>query len=80
MRKNNIVKDANIKELIEKPIEIKSLKEDKNTTDLYPNWFDKNNCKNILAIIDSNKLNLLILKTWLILKIIKLVKYLLKKV
>ena len=42
MRKNSTVKDANIKELIEKPIEIKSLKEDKNRTDSYPNWFDKN--------------------------------------
>ena len=55
--KNNIVKDANIKELIEKPIEIKSPEEDKNTTDSYPNWFDKNKFKNILAIIDSNKFN-----------------------
>ena len=26
-------------------------------TDSYPNWFDKNKFKNILAIIDSNKLN-----------------------
>ena len=57
MRKYNIVKDANIKELIEKPIEIKSLKEDENATDSYPNWFDKNKVKNILAIIDSNKFN-----------------------
>ena len=57
MRKDNIVKDANIKELIEKPIEIKILKEDKNATDSYPNWFDKNKVKNILAIIDSNKFN-----------------------
>ena len=24
-------------------------------TDSYPNWFDKNKFKNILAIIDSNK-------------------------
>ena len=55
MRKNNIVKDANIKELIEKPIEIKSPEEDKNTTDFYPNWFDKNKFKNVLAIINSNK-------------------------
>ena len=53
--KNNIVKDANIKELIEKPIEIKSPEEDKNTTDFYPNWFDKNKFKNVLAIINSNK-------------------------
>ena len=44
--KNNIVKDANIKELIEEPKEIKS-----------PNWIDKNKFKEILAIIDSNKFN-----------------------
>ena len=42
-QKNNIVKDANIKE---KPKEIKS-----------PNWIDKNKFRNILAIIDSNKYN-----------------------
>ena len=42
--KNNIVKDGNIKESIEKPKEIKS-----------PNWFDKNRFRKILAIIDSNK-------------------------
>ena len=36
-------------------IEIKSLEKDKNTADSYPNWFDKNEFKNILAIIDSNK-------------------------
>ena len=57
LRKNNVVKDAEIKESIEKPKEIKSPEEDKNTTDSYPNWFDKNKFKNILAIIDSNKLN-----------------------
>ena len=45
-KKNIIVKDANIKELIEEPKEIKS-----------PNWFDKNKFKEILAIIDSNKFN-----------------------
>ena len=39
-----IVKDANIKELIEKPKEIKS-----------SNWLDKNMFKEILTIIDSNK-------------------------
>ena len=49
LRKDNTVKDANIKESIQKPIEIKSLEEDKNTTDSYPNWF--------LAIIGSNKFN-----------------------
>ena len=37
--------------------EVKSLEEDKNVTDSYPNWFDKNKFKNILAIIDSNKFN-----------------------
>ena len=42
--KNEIVKDSNIKELIEKPKEIKS-----------PNWIDKNKFKEILTIIDGNK-------------------------
>ena len=55
LRKNNVVKDAEIKESIEKPKEIKSLEEDKNTTDSYPNGFDNNKFKNILAIIDRNK-------------------------
>ena len=45
-KKNNIVKDANIKELIEEAKEIKS-----------PNWFDKNKFEKILAIINSNKFN-----------------------
>ena len=40
-----------------KPIEIKSFEEDRNTTDIYPNWFDKNKFKNILAIIDTSKVN-----------------------
>ena len=63
-----------------------SLQEDKNTTD----WFDKNKFKEILAIIGSNKFNyrnkqvnssILALETLLILlEIIQLVKYLLKKV
>ena len=57
LRKNNVVKDSEIKESIEKPKEIKSPEEDKNTTDSYPNWFDENKFKNILAIIDSNKFN-----------------------
>ena len=57
MRKNDVVKDADIKELIEKPKEIKSLEEDKNLTDSYPNWFGKNKFKNISDIIDSNKFN-----------------------
>ena len=43
-KKNNIVKDGNIKKLIEEPKEIKS-----------PNWIDKNKFKEILAIIDSNE-------------------------
>ena len=55
--KNNLTKDAKIKESIKKTKEIKSPKEDKNTTDYYPNWFDKNKLKKILAIIDSNKSN-----------------------
>ena len=42
--KNKIVKDASIKELIEKPKEIKNA-----------NWIDKNKFKEILIIIDSNK-------------------------
>ena len=64
----------------------KSLQEDKNTTD----WFDKNKFKEILAIIGSNKFNyrnkqvnssILALETLLILlEIIQLMKYLLKKV
>ena len=51
LRKNNV--DAKIKKSIEKLTEIKSLEEDKNTTD----WFDRNKFKEILAIIDSNKFN-----------------------
>ena len=54
LRKNNVVKDAKIKESIEKPKEIKSPEEDKNTTDSYPNWFDKNKFNKILTIIDTN--------------------------
>ena len=42
--KNKIVKDANIKELIEEPKDRKS-----------SNWLDKNRLKEILTIIDSNK-------------------------
>ena len=57
LRKNNIVKDVNIKELIEELKEIKSSGEGKNTTDSYPNWFNKNKFRKILAIIDSNKFN-----------------------
>ena len=57
LRKNNVVKDAEIKESIEKPKEIKSLEEDKNATDSYPNWFDRNNFLKKLAIIDSNTFN-----------------------
>ena len=44
--KNDIVKDANIKELTEEPKEIK-----------IPNWIDKNKFEKILAIIDSKKSN-----------------------
>ena len=43
-KKNKRVKDANIKELIEEPKEIKS-----------PNCLDKNKFKEISTIIDSNK-------------------------
>ena len=45
-KKNNIVKDANNKKLIEEPKVIK-----------IPNWLDKNKFKEILAIIDSNEFN-----------------------
>ena len=38
-------------------MEIKSPGEDKNTTDYYPNRFERNRFKKILAIIDSNKFN-----------------------
>ena len=58
-------------------------------TDSYRNWFDKNKFKNILAILIPTNVaarikqansSILTLKTWLlILKIIELVKYLLKK-
>ena len=58
-----------LKELIEEPKEIKS-----------PDWFDKNKFKKITRIKQVNS-NILTLKTWLIiLEIIKLVKYLLKKI
>ena len=56
LRKNNAAKDTKIKELIKTLQEIKSPKEDINTT-YYPNWFDKNKFKKMLAIIDSNKFN-----------------------
>ena len=45
LRKNNVVKDATINESIKKPMEIKIPKEDKNTTDYYPNWFGRNKFK-----------------------------------
>ena len=38
-------------------IKIKSPEEAKSLTNSYPNWFDKNKFKNILAIINSNKFN-----------------------
>ena len=41
--KNKMVKDANIKKLIEEPKEIES-----------PNWIDKNKFKEVLPIIDNN--------------------------
>ena len=57
LRKDNVVKDANIKESVEKQKETKIPKENQNTTDSYPNWFDRNKFEEILAIIDSNKFN-----------------------
>ena len=57
LRKNTVIKDAEIKESIGKPKEIKSLEEDKDTTDSYSNWYDKNKFKKKLAIIDSSKFN-----------------------
>ena len=56
LRKNNVVKDAEIKESTEKPTQIKSPEEEKNTTDYYPNWFDKNKFKNFLPIITAANL------------------------
>ena len=53
LRKNNVVKDATIN----KPIEIKSFKEDKNMADDYLNCFDRNKFEKILAVTDSNKFN-----------------------
>ena len=53
LRKNNIVEDSKIKE----SIKIKSLEEDKNATDSYLNWFEKNKFKKNLAIIGSNTFN-----------------------
>ena len=57
LRKNKVVKDATIKESIEKSIQIKSLEIDKNTAGNYSNWFATNKFEKILAIIDSNKFN-----------------------
>ena len=57
LRKNNVVEEFEIKESIKKPKGIKTLEKDQNTTDDYPNWIGKNKFKDILAIIDSNKLN-----------------------
>ena len=56
LRKNNVAKDDTIKESIKKPMEIKSPKEDIFMTD-YPNCFDKNKFKKMLAITGSNKFN-----------------------
>ena len=79
-------KIKNSEESTEKAIEIKSPKEDENTT----NWFDKNKFEKILAIINSNKFNhknkigkssIMTLKTWLIiLTKTQLVKHLLEKI
>ena len=44
-KENKMVKDANIKELIEKPKEIKS-----------PSWLDKNKFKEMLAIMTATNL------------------------
>ena len=41
LRKNNVVEDFKIKESIKKPKQIKSLEEDINMTDDYPNWIEK---------------------------------------
>ena len=88
LRKNHVTKDATTKASIKKTMEIKSPKEDINRTD-YPNWFDKIKFKKMLAIIDRKKFNYknkigefkyIELKSWLIiLEIIQLVKYLLKR-
>ena len=40
-------------ESTKEPMEIKSPKKDENMTD----WFDKNKCKKLLAIVESNKFN-----------------------
>ena len=37
-------------------MEIKSPKEDKNTTDYYPDWFDRNKFQKLFAIIDSSNI------------------------
>ena len=60
------------------------------TSKSYPNWFDKNKFKNIVAIIDSNKFGyknkigefkyIPIKDSLIILKIIQLVNYQLKKI
>ena len=49
LRKNNVVKDGTIKKSIKKLIEIRSPKENKNTTYYYPNWFDKNKFKKVFS-------------------------------
>ena len=55
-KRNNEVKDTEIKESIEKPKEIKSPEEDKDVTDSYPNWFNKNKLKNILLLLTATNL------------------------
>ena len=56
-------------------IEIKSLEEEKNTTDSYPNWSDKKSLKTFQVLLTATPLitgikqlnsSILTLKTWLI--------------
>ena len=78
-KKKNIVKDANIKQLIKEPEEIKS-----------PDWTDENKFEkfqllltavNLITKIKQANLSILTLKAWLIiLEIIQLVKQMLKKI
>ena len=86
LRNNNIVKDF---EIIES-IKIKSLEEDKNAADSYFNWFDKNKFKTFWLLLTAKHLitgikfvnsSIMTLKTLsIILEIIHLVNYLLKKI
>ena len=89
LRQNNIVKDAEIKESIEKSKEIKSPEEYKIPQILILIGLTKISLKkfqlsltaaNFIKRIKQVNSTILILKTWLILEIIQLVKYLLKKI